>query len=125
MLLISGNLSAQASQYSLVSPAGYEGDGLPVGEGLWIIITVIFSVALNIYLRKRENKPEKVAVKELKMMLVQKRFGLRQEIFAGMTPSISKSRIVKTLRRRKKRVRIFHPLDTLNLVGKHEQVIPG
>jgi len=107
--------------HSAVTPHNdYLGGGLPVGEGLWIIITVIFSFALNIYLRKRKHKSKKVVEKELMIISSQKEFDQQQEIFAGMTDSFSKSRIVKILKRHKKLVRILHPLNTLDFIGKHE-----
>jgi hypothetical protein len=55
LLIIVFNVSAHGNALKGPPPDGYLGGGLPVGEGLWIFITLIFSFALNFYLRKWEH----------------------------------------------------------------------
>jgi hypothetical protein len=37
---------------------------IAVGEIVWVIITLVFSFGLNLYLRRREKRPEKISISQ-------------------------------------------------------------
>ena len=42
-------------------------DSAPVGEGIWLLLTLAFSYGIFKYIRKEENKPDEMYLEVLKI----------------------------------------------------------
>ena len=64
IILSSGVEAQEVVQTGIIMPgsSSLTDSSLAVGEIVWVVITLVFSLGLNLYLRRKEKRPEKISI---------------------------------------------------------------
>jgi hypothetical protein len=120
LFIVSAAIQAQVPTHHLTAANAQTTDvaagASGIGEIIWVLITLVFSYALNYYIRKDEKKPEKASYKELIPVVEQKEKVSQAEKPTMTDTNVVSNGIAKSNKGHYKRRHLLQPLDALHMI---------
>jgi hypothetical protein len=126
LFIVSAAIQAQVPTHHLTAANAQTTDvaagASGIGEIIWVLITLVFSYALNYYIRKDEKKPEKAPYKELIPVVEQKEKVSQAEKPTLTDTNVVSNSIAKSNKGHYKRRHLVQPFEALHLItGVHNK----